>query len=66
MKNDEIQRCRLELSLYDFSAVYRPCNKSDAADMFSRAILALVASAFFLKSLHDSLYHPGITGMCIM
>ena len=64
VKNDKIQRWRLELSPYDFSAIYRPGNKNNAADTFSRAISAsVVSAAISLKSLHDSLCHPGITRM---
>ena len=64
VKNDKIQRWRLELSPYDFSAIYRPGNKNDAVDTFTRAILASVVSASVsLKYLHDSLCHPGITDM---
>ena len=62
VKNDKIQRWRLELSPYDFSAIYRPGNKNDATDTFSRAITTSVVSASVsLKSLHDFLRHPGIT-----
>ena len=64
VKNDKIQRWLLELSPYDFSAIYRPDNKNDAADTFSRAIsVSVVSASVSLKSLDDSLSHPGITRM---
>ena len=64
VKNDKIQCWHLKLSPYDFSAIYRPGNKNDAADTFSRAISASVVSASVsLKSLHDSFCDPGITRM---
>ena len=34
LKNEKIQRWRLELLPYDFSAIYRLGNKNDAADTF--------------------------------
>ena len=64
VKNDKIQPWRLELPSYDFSAIYRPANKNNAIDTFSQAISSSVVSASgSLKSLHDSLCHPGITRM---
>ena len=47
VKNDKIQRWRLELSPYGFSAISA----------------SVVSASVSLKSLHDSLCHPGITHM---
>ena len=62
IKNDKIQRWRIELACYDFEIKYRPGKLNDAADALSRPTCASV-SANELKVLHESLCHPGVTRM---
>ena len=65
IKNDKIQRWRLELSEYDYTTIYRPGDENKAADTLSRSISAAVSRnpLFKLKELHDNLCHPGTTRM---
>ena len=63
IKNDKIQRWRLELAPYDFTTIYRPGNLNCAPDTFSRAVAASISlpSLKSLDELHEALCHPGIT-----
>lgn len=61
VKNDKIQRWRLELSSFHYDVVYRPGKENQAADAFSRSVCGATPSSTDLKHLHDSLCHPGIT-----
>ena len=65
IKNDKIQRWRLELAPYDFTTIYRPGNLNCAPDSFSRAAAASISlpSLKSLDELHKALCHPGITRM---
>ena len=63
IKNDKIQRWRLELSSYSFECVYRPGEENVAADALSRAFCSALTSNKSLLEIHDSLCHPGITRM---
>ena len=63
IKNDKIQRWRLELSSYSFECVYRPGEENLAADALSRAFCSAITSNKSLLEIHDSLCHPGITRM---
>lgn len=63
IKNDKIQRWRLELAAYHYDITYRPGRDNQAADTFSRNTCASVFDANKLRELHDSLCHPGITRM---
>ena len=59
IKNDKIQRWRLELSEFSFDSVYRPGPQNLAADALSRCSAA--HSLEHLKQLHNALCHPGVT-----
>ena len=62
IKNEKINRWRLELSCFHYDIVYRPGVENAAADALSR-----VCSSLFevdgLRKLHDDLCHPGIIRM---
>ena len=66
IKNDKIQRWRIELSNYSYDVVYRPGSENADADALSRATCSATTSGSMdnLKEIHDSLCHPGITRMC--
>ena len=63
IKNDKIQRWRLELASFDFTAIYRFGSLNSAPDTFCRATSASVSlpSLNSLTELHNSLCHLGIT-----
>lgn len=61
IKNEKIQRWRLELSCYSYDIVYRPGNENIVADTFSRVCGATTENKLY--ELHDALCHPGITRM---
>ena len=65
IKNDKIQRWRLELAPYEFTTIYRPGNLNCAPDTFSKATAASISllSLKSLDQLHKALCHPGITRM---
>ena len=63
IKNDKIQRWRLELSSFDFDIVYRPGQDNIPADTLSRASLCSSMDTHRLAELHDALCHPGVTRM---
>ena len=63
IKNDKIQRWRLELSCFRFDVVYRPGRENQAADALSRGNIASLQPTTDLVKLHDSLCHPGVTRM---
>ena len=62
IKNEKIQRWRIELSDFRYDIVYRPGKCNHVADTLSRSFCGAV-SQISLKDLHDSLCHPGITRM---
>ena len=62
VKNDKIQRWKIELSCYNYDVVYRPGPENFAADALSRSTCGAVP-ADGLKSIHDALSHPGVTRM---
>ena len=66
IKNDKIQRWRIEISNYSYDVVYGPGSENAAADALSRATCSATTSGSMdnLKEIHDSLCHPGITRMC--
>ena len=63
IKNDKIQRWRIDLSCYSFDIKYRPGSENVPADALSRVCGAVDSSINNLKELHNSLCHPGITRM---
>ena len=60
IKNDKINRWRIELGCYSFDIVYRRGELNIAPDTFTRVHCSLI-STDALKRLHESLCHPGIT-----
>ena len=65
IKNDKIQRWRLELSCYSFDIIYRAGKENVCADTLSRMVCSSAGSTDtnLLKKLHEDLCHPGITRM---
>ncbi|XP_055869763.1 uncharacterized protein LOC129923337 [Biomphalaria glabrata] len=61
IKNEKIQRWRLELSCFQYDVVYRPGKQNVAADTFSRNHFASAMTGEDLKLLHNNLCHPGVT-----
>lgn len=61
IKNEKIERWRLELSCYKYDVVYRPGRENTVADAFSR--VCANASPNKLYELHDAIGHPGIVRM---
>lgn len=60
IKNDKIQRWRIELSCFSFDVVYRPGLDNLAADALSRTHCASLNNMLSIKELHDNLCHPGV------
>ena len=54
IKNDEIQRWRMELLAFNYDIKYRPGCNNYVADAFSRVACA-VSSNNFIESLHSAL-----------
>ncbi|GAA48338.1 retrovirus-related Pol polyprotein from transposon opus [Clonorchis sinensis] len=63
VKNDKIQRWRIELSEYKYDVIYRPGKDNHVADTLSRNVCASMGNNNQLGELHNSLCHPGITRM---
>lgn len=63
IKNDKIQRWRLELASFDFDVVYRPGKDNIPADTLSRVALCSAIGTDKLVELHGALCHPGVTRM---
>ena len=61
VKNEKIQRWRLELSNFHYDVVYRPGADNRVADTLSRNFNCSLSHTIDLKQLHDSLCHPGST-----
>ena len=60
IKNDKINRWRVELSQFNFEISYRPGKENYSADTFSR-IAAITHPLEELRDFHEKLCHPGIT-----
>lgn len=65
IKNEKIERWRLELSCFRYDIVYRPGKQNLVADALSRVCMHIdtATSHSRLVELHRSLCHPGITRM---
>lgn len=63
IKNEKIERWRLELSCYKYDIIYRPGEQNFAADALSRVCAVVNGSPNKLADLHNSLCHPGVTRM---
>ena len=63
IKNDKIQRWRMELSCYSYDIEHKPGVENIPADTFSRNICAGISNTHQLYTLHESLCHPGVTRM---
>lgn len=61
VKNEKIQRWKLELSCFHYDVVYRPGPENLGADALSRQYCS--ASQTELYKLHEALSHPGVTRM---
>ena len=62
MKNEKIQRSKMELSCFSYDVIYRPGPENMAADALSRATCGASSSESLIK-LHSSLCHPRVTRM---
>ena len=60
VKNDKIERWKMELSAYSYDVVYRPGKDNHVADTLSRNFCANIFGSEKLKELHISLCHPGV------
>lgn len=63
IKNEKIQRWRLELAAYKFEIVYRPGKDNYAADALSRVCATAQTRTAKLITLHEALCHPGVSRM---
>ena len=63
IKNEKIQRWKIELSCFSYDVLYRPGPENTVADALSRATCGAASSSTALQELHDSLCHPGVTRM---
>ncbi|XP_045445671.1 uncharacterized protein LOC123653729 [Melitaea cinxia] len=65
IKNEKIERWRLEFSCFKYDIVYRPGKQNFAADTLSRVCMHIntLSNSSKLVELHRSLCHPGITRM---
>ncbi|XP_063380929.1 uncharacterized protein LOC134667447 [Cydia fagiglandana] len=61
IKNEKIERWRLELSCFKYDIVYRPGKENTVADALTRVCAHMNTDN--LKTLHDNLCHPGIVRM---
>lgn len=63
IKNEKIQRWRLDLASFKYDIVYRPGKQNDVADALSRVCATIPMRFEKLRSLHEALCHPGIVRM---
>ena len=63
IKNEKIERWKLELMPYKYDVQHRAGSLNAAADTLSRVSVAALTSQTDLFELHNNLCHPGITRM---
>ena len=63
IKNEKIERWRLELSPFSYDVSYRPGIDNIPADTLSRMHCAALPNLTNLQKLHDALVHPGVKRM---
>ncbi|XP_046974267.1 uncharacterized protein LOC124540644 [Vanessa cardui] len=61
IKNEKIERWRLELSSFKFEIIYRPGKDNTVADALSRVCAHINFDNSKLKEIHELLCHPGVT-----
>ncbi|XP_041989092.1 uncharacterized protein LOC121740463 [Aricia agestis] len=61
IKNEKIERWRLELSNYKYDIVYRPGRENVIADTLSRVCSSVTTNKLY--ELHNTMGHPGIVRM---
>lgn len=59
IKNDKIDRWRVEMACYDFDILYRPGEENVPADSLTRLFCTITSNKIY--QIHDSLCHPGVT-----
>ena len=59
IKNEKIQRWRMELSCFNYDIIYRPGKNNLAADTLTRAFCNAI-NLDALSSIHEALCHPGV------
>ena len=59
IKNEKIQRWRMELSCFNYDIIYRPGKNNLAADTLTRAFCNAI-NLDTLSSIHEALCHPGV------
>ncbi|XP_042228552.1 uncharacterized protein LOC121870679 [Homarus americanus] len=62
IKNDKIQRWRVERACFDYDIVYQPGTENSTADALSRAFCS-ATNHKTLSDLHQQLCRPGVTRM---
>ena len=60
IKNDKIIRWKMELLPFSYDIKHRPGNENIVADTLSRVCGATASSLEELRSMHNSLIHPGV------
>ncbi|XP_068235485.1 uncharacterized protein [Palaemon carinicauda] len=61
IKNNKIQKWRLELASYSYTIQYRPGKQNIAPDTLTRAYCCSISSMSSLTDIHENLCHPGVT-----
>ena len=63
IKNNKVQKWRMELTSYSYEIKYRPGKQNFGPDTLSRAFCASLTESSSLEDIHNSLCHPGVTRM---
>ncbi|GAA55652.1 pro-Pol polyprotein, partial [Clonorchis sinensis] len=61
IKNDKIERWKIELAGYNYDVVHRPGTDNRVANTLSRNLCANIAGTEKLEELHNMLCHPRVT-----